>query len=76
MMKLWTEIKLYFLNDIKLVALCRQTAILGYANTDDLGFITQNLILLNFKFFLYKSRVSGDLSFSAFFHKLKKSKET
>ena len=32
---LWTEIKLYFVNDIKLIALCPQTAILGYTNTGD-----------------------------------------
>ena len=44
---LWTEIKLYFVNDIKLIALCPQIAILGYTNTDDK---TQNLILLIFNF--------------------------
>ena len=27
---LWTEIKVYFLNDIKLIALCPQIVILGY----------------------------------------------
>ena len=47
---LWTEVKLYFVNDIKLIALCPQTAILGYANTDDRCFITQNVILLIFSF--------------------------
>ena len=67
---LWTEIKLYFVNDIQVIALCPQIAILGYTSTDDIWFITQNLILLIFKFYLYKSRVSGNLSFRAFFHKL------
>ena len=32
---LWTEIKLYFVNDIELIALCPHIAILGYANTDN-----------------------------------------
>ena len=69
---LWTEIKLYIANDIKLIALCPQVAILGYTNTDDRCFITQNLIPSVFKFYVYKSRGSGNLSFSAFFHKLLK----
>ena len=71
---LWTEIKLYFVNDIKLIALCPQIAMLGYTNTDDRCIITQNLILLIFKFYVYKSRGSGNLSFSAFLHKLVKIK--
>ena len=71
---LWTEIKFYFANDIKLTELCPQIAILGYTNTDDRCLITQNLILLIFKFYVYKSRRSGNLSFSAFFHKLVKIK--
>ena len=74
---LWTKIKLYFVNDIKLISLCPQTAILGYTNTNDRCFITQNLILLILKFYIHKSRVSGksdNLSFSAFFYKLVKIK--
>ena len=71
---LWTELKLYFANDIKLRALCPQMAILGSINTDDRFFITQDLILLIFKFYVYKSRDSGNLSFSDFFHKLVKIK--
>ena len=43
-----------------------QIAILGYTNTDGRCFITQNLILLTFKFYVYKSRVSGNLNFGAF----------
>ena len=70
---LWTEMELYFINDIKLIALCPQIAILGYANTDDRCFIIQNLILLIFKFYV-KSRGSGNLSFSAFLHQLVKIK--
>ena len=69
---LWTKIKIWFVNDIKLKALCPWTAILGYTNTDHRCFITQNLILLIFKFYVYNSRVSGNLSFSAFFNKLLK----
>ena len=67
---LWAEIKLYFVNDIKLAALCQQIAILSYTNTGDRCFITQNLILLIFKFYVYKSRGSGNFSFNVFFHKL------
>ena len=67
---LCVEIKLYFANYIKLIALCPQIAILGYRTTDDRCFITQNLILLIFKFYVHKSRSSSNLSFSAFFHKL------
>ena len=69
---LWTEIKLYFANNVKLITLCPQ--ILGYTNTDDRCFITQNLSLLIFKLDLYKLRGSGNLSFSGFFHKLVKIK--
>ena len=36
--------------------------------------ITQNLILLIFKFYVYKSIGSGNLRFSAFLHKLVKIK--
>ena len=71
---LWAEIKLCFANDIKLIALYPQIAILGYTNTDDRWFITQSLIPLIFKFYVYKSRGSGNLNFSAFFHKLVKIK--
>ena len=41
---LWTEIKLYILNDIKLTALCPQIGISGYTNTDDrfLGYTNTN----------------------------------
>ena len=71
---LWTKIKLYFVSNIKLIALCPQIAIFGYTNTDDRCFMTQNLILLIFKFYGNKSRSSGNSSFSAFFHKLVKIK--
>ena len=67
---LWREINLYFISDIELIALCPQITILCYINTDDRCFITQNLILLIFKFYIYKSRDSGKLRFSAYFHKL------
>ena len=71
---LWAEIKLCFVNDIKIIALCPQIAILGYAETNARCFITQKLILLVFKLYVYKSRGSGNLSFSAFFHKIVKIK--
>ena len=51
---LWAEIKPYFANNIKLISLCPQIVILGYTNTDDRCFITQNLILLIFKFYVCK----------------------
>ena len=70
---LWTEIKLYILSDTKLTALCPcpQTAISGYTNTDDRCFINQNLILLIFKSYVYKSRVNGNFSFSVKLVKIK-----
>ena len=71
---LWTEIKLYFANDIKLIVLYLQIAILDYINVNDRCFITQSLILLIFKFCVFKSRGSGNLSFNAFFHKIVKIK--
>ena len=47
---LWTVIKFYFVNDIKLKALCAQIiiimAILDYTNTGDRYLTTQKLILL------------------------------
>ena len=62
------------MNNIKLTALCLQITILGYTNTDHRCFITQNLILLIFKFYEYKPRVSANLIFSASCHKLVKIK--
>ena len=59
-----------FFKDIKPIALRPQIAILDYTKNDDRCFITENMILLIFKFYVYKSRVSGNLRFSAFFHKL------
>ena len=52
LISLWTEIKLYFANDKKLIELCPQIAILGYRNLDGRCFINQNLILLIFKFYV------------------------
>ena len=63
----------FFVTDIKLIT-CPQIAILAYTNTDDRCFITQDLILLIFKFYVYKSRGSGNFSFSALFNKLVKTK--
>ena len=74
LISLWTEIKLYFVNDIKIIALSSQIAILGDTNTDEKCFITQNLVLLIFEFYVYNSRLTGNLSFSALFHKLVKIK--
>ena len=67
---LGTEIKLCFVNDIKLIALWPQSAILDSANTDDRYFIT----LLILKFYVYKPRGSANMSFAAFFHELIKNK--
>ena len=60
------KIKLYFANNIKLIALCPQISILGHTNTDYRCFIAENLILLICKFCVYKSRGRGHLSFTAF----------
>ena len=62
------------MNNIKLTALRLQITILGYTNTDHRCLITQNLILLIFKFYEYKPRVSANLIFSASCHKLVKIK--
>ena len=67
---LWTENKFYFVNNIKLIVLRPQIDNLGNTNTNDKYFITQNLILIILKFYVYRSRGSGNLSFSTFFHKL------
>ena len=56
------------------MALCLHIAIFGYTNNDDRCFITQGLILLILKYCVYKSRISGNFSFSTFFHKLVKIK--
>ena len=55
--------KLYFAKNIKLIALCPQIAILNYWSTDDRYFITQNLLVLIFKFYVFKSIVNAKLSF-------------
>ena len=60
---LWAEIKLYFANEIRLITLCPQIAILGFTNTDDGCFIAQNLILLIFKFYVVKVKRQWQLEF-------------
>ena len=49
LISLWTETKLYFVNNIKTIALC---PILDYTNIADRCFITQNLISLILKFYV------------------------
>ena len=54
--------------------LCSQFGVLGYRNTGDRYFLTQNLILAIFNLYIYKSRGSANLSFNTFFHNLLKTK--
>ena len=49
-------------------------AILVFTYTDGTCSINHNLILQIFQFYVYKSRGTGNLSFSAFFHKFVKIK--
>ena len=49
-------------------------ATFGLANGNDKSFLIQNMIVIVFKFYVYKSRVSGTLSFNTFLHQLIKVK--
>ena len=51
-----------------------QIATFGFVKGNDKSFLIQNMILMVFKLYVYKSRVSGTLSFNAFLHQLVKVK--
>ena len=58
----------YRLSIMRRISEMPENSILGYTNTNDRCFMTQNLILLILKFYVYKSRGSGNFSFSALFN--------
>ena len=51
-----------------------QIATFGFVKGNDKSFLIQNMILMVFKLYVYKSRVSGTLNFNAFLHQLIKVK--
>ena len=71
---LWFSIKEFFKEDFPLVSLTPQVAILGYLNTDDKTFLLQNIIILLFKYYIYKSRQTGKLDLVSFISLLSKIK--
>ena len=71
---LWFNIKEFFKEDFALLSLSPQVAILGYLNTDDKTFLIQNIIILLFKYYIYKSRQTGKLDLVGFISLLSKIK--
>ena len=71
---LWNEIKDYFRNDFTLTSLTPQIAILGYLDKNDETFLVQNIILLLFKHYVYKSRSNANLNLLCFINTLSKIK--
>ena len=71
---LWIEIKLFFSKYIQLTLLSSQIAIFGLLKGNDKFFLIQNMILMAFKPYVYKSRVSGTFNFNIFLHQLVKVK--
>ena len=67
---LWTEIKLFFSECTQLSFLSPKIAFFGLVKGNNKFFLIQNMILLVFKLYVYKSRVSGTLNFNIFLHKL------
>ena len=63
---LWIEIKLFFSEYIQLTLLSLQIATFGLVKGNDKSFLIQNMVLMVFKLYVYKSRVSGILNFSTF----------
>ena len=51
-----------------------QIAILGFVKGNDKSFLIKNMILMVFKLYVYKARVSGKLNFNTFLHELVKVK--
>ena len=67
---LWNKVKNYFKNDVRLISLTPQIAILGYLNKNDETFLLQNIILLLFKNYVYKSRSNANLDIEYFINYL------
>ena len=51
-----------------------QIATFGFVKGNDKSFLIQNMILMVFKLYVYKSRVSRTLNFNIFLHRLVKVK--
>ena len=49
-------------------------ATFGFVKGNDKSFLIQHMILMVFKFYIYKSRVSGTLNFNTYFRQLVKVK--
>ena len=71
---LWIEIKVFFSEYMQLTLLSPQIATFGFVKGNDKSFLIQNMILMIFKLYVYKSRVSGTLNFNTFLHQLVKVK--
>ena len=52
----------------------QKIATFGFVEGNDKSFLIQNMILMVFKLYVYKSRVSGTLNFNTFLHQLAKVK--
>ena len=69
--RLWLQIKVHFSHFIDLPLLTPQSAIFGFVNANKNEFLFLNFILLLFKLYVYRSRDSKKLYFSAFIRKVK-----
>ena len=74
LISLWTETKLYFVNNIKTIALCPHISNFGLYKYCWQMFHNSKPNFTNFKILRNTSTGKGNLSFSAFFHKVVKSK--
>ena len=71
---LWIEAKLYFPEYIQLTHLSPQIATFGLGKSNGKSFLIQNMILMAFKLYVFKSRLSSTLNFNTFLHQLVKVK--
>ena len=66
--------KTIFSKYIQLTLLSPQIASFGFVKDNDKSFFIQNMILMVFNFYVYKSRVNGTPNFNKFLHQLVKVK--
>ena len=69
---LWNSLKEFFKDTINLPSLTPQSAIFGFLQTDQELFLIVNYLLLLFKYYLYVSRCSKTISFTALKINIKK----
>ena len=69
---LWNSLKEFFKDTINLPSLTPQSAIFGFLQTDQELFLIINYLLLLFKYYLYVSRCSKTISFTALKINIKK----